>query len=275
MAADKGELREILESNIGEVYKAALERAGDQAAAKDITRRVMTLLKRTYETGLSVTPETVKRLTEDCCKEQAYYDSKKDVFRHGVIADMPDFDTALSEITDEEVRSKARSDAENKAIEAHRAMRGAEALGAKVVSAEKAPKSAAEEFAQCFDMEAGAWEKEDGFARALKGWEHIARYEEDEYDDDDDDYDDCDDCDDYDDDDDDDDDDDEFESLFESKPRQPALPIIGAWVLIILLSVVAFCLVVMLMRRNVLPGGNSPLIQRFIAWFNSRLFPLF
>ena len=268
MAADKGELREILESNIGEVYKAALERAGDQAAAKDITRRVMTLLKRTYETGLSVTPETVKRLTEDCCKEQAYYDSKKDVFRHGVIADMPDFDTALSEITDEEVRSKARSDAENKAIEAHRAMRGAEALGAKVVSAEKAPKSAAEEFAQCFDMEAGAWKKEDGFARARKGWEHIASYEEDECDDDDDDYDDCDDYDD-------DDDDDEFESLFESRPRQPALPIIGAWVLIILLSVVAFCLVVMLMRRNVLPGGNSPLIQRFIAWFNSRLFPLF
>ncbi|MBQ2985381.1 MAG: hypothetical protein IJD61_03040, partial [Clostridia bacterium] len=140
MAADSMELREILEKNIGEVYKNALASVGDQAAAKEITRRVMALLKRTYQAGLSVTPDMVKRMTEDCCREQACYDSKKASFRDGVIADMPDFDTAISAITEEEVRSKARSDAENKAIEAHRAMREAEALGAKVVSEGEAPK---------------------------------------------------------------------------------------------------------------------------------------
>ena len=67
------ELRLILEKYIGGVYKQALESTGRQDAARDVTRRVMALLRRTHETGLSVTDDMVKRLTEDCCEEMAYY----------------------------------------------------------------------------------------------------------------------------------------------------------------------------------------------------------
>lgn len=228
MASDKMELREILESNIGQVYKSALEALNDQAAAKDVTRRVMALLKRTYDAGLSVTPETVKRLTEDCCAEQASYSSKRASFRDGVIADMPDFDTALASIEE---------------------------------AAKPAPSKTT-----------GSLKTAGVAKRAI-----FARDEE-EYDDDDDEYDDDElDDDEYDeyDDDDDDDDDEEYEPLFEKKPRQPLLPLIGLWALVILLGAAAFCLAMMLMKRNVLPGGSSRFVEGFTAWFNSSLFPLF
>lgn len=250
MAADSKELREILESNIGEVYKNAFEAMGDAAAAKDITRRVMVLLKRTHEAGLSVTPEMVKRLTDDCCREQACYDSKKAAFKDGIIADMPDFDTAISSITEEEVRSKARSDAENKAMEAYQAMKEAKALGAAVVSPEPEEADAA---------------RSEGRAAERDGKKYRPVYDDDEYDDDDDDE--------YDDDDDDDDED--YEPLFEKKAKAPVLTILGIWILIIALAFVAFCLVIMLMQRNVLPGGASGFVQKFMGWFNANLFPLF
>lgn len=237
MAADSMELREILESNIGEVYKKAFEAAGDAAAAKDITRRVMVLLKRTHEAGLSVTPEMVKRLTDDCCREQACYDSKKAAFKDGIIADMPDFDTAISSITEEEVRSKARSDAENKAMEAYQAMKEAKALGAAVVSAE--PEEADSAHSKSRTVERDSKKYRTAY--------------DDEYDDDDEDY----------------------EPLFEKKAKAPVLTILGIWILIIALAFVAFCLVVMLMQRNVLPGGASGFVQKFMGWFNANLFPLF
>lgn len=282
MAADNMELREILENNIGEVYKNALASVGDTAAAKEVTRRVMALLKRTYETGLSITPEMVKRLTDDCCREQACYDSKKAAFRDGIIADMPDFDTAISAITEEEVRSKARSDAENKAIEAHRAMREAEALGAKVVSAQQpttgyAPPqrhfSCAADLFDDFDEEVGDEPKAKPAEEPISMKTVRERVEKDweKFDMDDDDFDDDDDYDD----DDDDDDDDEYESPFKSKAKSPVLPLIGIWVMIVLLACVGFCLAVMLMQRNVLPGGSSAFVQKFATWFNSHLFPLF
>lgn len=269
MAADSMELREILEKNIGEVYKNALASVGDAAEAKEITRRVMALLKRTYQAGLSITPEMAKRMTEDCCREKSCYDSKKAAFRDGVIADMPDFDTAISAITDEEVRSKARSDAENKAIEAHKAMRGAEALGAKVVSEREAPQryvpperhfSCAADLFDDFDEEAEEEPEDKPVSaaknkRAEKKERRKARLEDgDDYDDDE---------------------DDEYESLFEKKEKPPILPLIGIWALIVLLAFVAFCLVIMLMQRNVLPGGSGGFVQNFAAWFNSHLFPLF
>ena len=266
MAADSMELREILEKNIGEVYKNALASVGDQAAAKEITRRVMALLKRTYQAGLSVTPDMVKRMTEDCCREQACYDSKKASFRDGVIADMPDFDTAISAITEEEVRSKARSDAENKAIEAHRAMREAEALGAKVVSEGEAPKkyapperhfSCAADLFDDFDEEVE--EPEDKPVSAPKSKRETKQRTKARLDDDDD----------YD------DEDEEYEPLFEKKQKAPILPLIGIWALIVLLAAVAFCLVIMLMQRSVLPGGSSGFVQSFTGWFNSHIFPLF
>ena len=269
MSAEKTELREILENNIGDVYKNAFAALGDQAAAKDVTRRVMALLKRTYEAGLSINSDTVKRLTEDCCREQFSYDSKKAAFRDGVIADMPDFDTAIASLTGEEVRAKARSDAEDKAVEAHRAMREAEALEAKVVSEQEAPKrytppqrhfSCAADLFDDFDEEVEEEPKDKAagepapLKRVRKDWEN--------FDLDDDDYDD-------------DDDDDEYEPLFEKKERVPILPLIGIWTMIIILAVVAFCLAVMLMQRGVLPGGSSGFVQRFPVWFNSHIFPLF
>lgn len=219
MASDRMELREILESNIGQVYKDALAALGDPAAAKDVTRRVMALLKRTYDAGLSVTPDTVKRLTADCCTEQASY-SKKASFRDGVIADMPDFDTALASVE-----------------------------GEKSSAAEEAPR------------------------RSLKTAGVAKRAPLPYSDDDDDDYPDDEDDEDYDEDYEDYDED--YEPLFEKKPRQPVLPLIGLWVLVVVLAALAFCLMVMLMERNVLPGGSSRFVQQFTAWFNSSLFPLF
>ena len=275
MSAEKTELREILENNIGDVYKNALGALGDQAAAKEVTRRVMALLKRTYEAGLSVTPDTVKRLTEDCCKEQASYNSKKAAFRDGVIADMPDFDTAIASITGEEVRAKARSDAEDKAAEAHRAIRQAEALEGRTITA-AVPEEKPEQrrryacVADIFDdaeqepAPEGAPKEEpvsavdEARARVERVWAELD-LDEDEFDDDDV----------YD------DDDDEYEPLFEKKEKTPVLPLIGIWALIVLLACVAFCLIIMLMQRNVLPGGSSAFVQKFAAWFNSSLFPLF
>ena len=105
---------------------------------------------------------------------------------------------------------------------------------------------------------------EEARARVEKVWadydledDDEDEYDEDEYDDDDD------------------DDDDEYESLFEKKEKTPVLPLIGIWALIVLLACVALCLIIMLMQRNVLPGGSSAFVQNFAAWFNSHLFPLF
>ena len=235
----------------------------------------MALLKRTFEAGLSVTPDTVKRLTEDCCKEQLSYNSKKAAFRDGVIADMPDFDTAIASITGEEVRAKARSDAEDKAAEAHRAIRQAEALEGKAITA-SVPVERPEQrrrytcvgdiFQDKAELtEADPSEEErlsavdEAKARVEKVWAEL------DLDEDDDEYDD----DEYD------EEDEEYEPLFEKKERPPVLPLIGIWALIVLLALVAVCLMVMLMQRNVLPGGSSPFVQNFTAWFNSHLFPLF
>ena len=251
MSAEKTELREILENNIGDVYKNALSALKDQTAAKEVTRRVMALLKRTFEAGLSVTPDTVKRLTEDCCKEQLSYNSKKAAFRDGVIADMPDFDTAIASITGEEVRAKARSDAEDKAAEAHRAIRQAEALEGRTITAAESVWAIPEQ------RQVSA--VDEAKARVEKVWAEL------DLDEDDDEYDD----DEYD------EEDEEYEPLFEKKESPPVLPLIGIWALIVLLALVAVCLMVMLMQRNVLPGGSSPFVQNFTAWFNSHLFPLF
>ena len=291
MSADKMELREILESNIGDVYKHAQGILKDPMAAKDVTRRVMALLKRTYEAGLSVTPDMVKRVTEDCCNEQTSYNSKKAAFRDGVIADMPDFDTAIASITGEEVRAKARSDAEDKAAEAHEAMRQAEALAAKPVMPARSKDALPREQEaprKRYTCVADIFEETDGEPAAETPAEEVAerpaekpakeprkrpwKKDDDDYDDDDDDYDD------YDDDDDDDEDDiedEKYESLFDKKEKAPLLPLIGVWVLIVLLACVAFCLVIMLMQRGVLPGGSGGFAKNFAGWFNSHLFTLF
>ena len=130
MAQDTQKLRELLSQYIGDVYAEALQYTNDPAAAKEVTRRVMTLLKRSQEAGLAVNPSMARRLTQDCCREREYYENRRATFVNGTIADMPDFDTALSEISPAEVRARARSEAETKA---------AEAMGAKVITSKPAP----------------------------------------------------------------------------------------------------------------------------------------
>lgn len=62
MAQDTQKLRELLSQYIGDVYAEALQYTNDPAAAKEVTRRVMTLLKRSQEAGLAVNPSMAKRL---------------------------------------------------------------------------------------------------------------------------------------------------------------------------------------------------------------------
>ena len=325
MSADMMELKKILEQNIGDVYKNALAALGDPAAAMEVTRRVMALLKRTHGAGMSVTGETIKRLTDDCCREQSSYNSKKAAFRDGVIADMPDFDTAISAITKEEADAKGRSDAEDRAAEAYRAVCEVEenissaAATHKQPQAEPAPKpqtppmprteaqaAPAEKQAarRRYTCVADIFEdfgdviedvmKEEPEERAEKELpaepvkapaaqaaaseldkklqeKTKRKSERDDFDlslmddDDDDDYDDYDDY----------DDDDDIEPLFEKKKKQPVLPMIFMCMLIAVLAAVAFCLAIMLMQRDVLPGGDSAFVEKFAAWFNSHIFLLF
>lgn len=248
MAQDTQKLRELLSQYIGDVYAGALQYTNDPAAAKEVTRRVMTLLKRSQEAGLAVNPSMAKRLTEDCCREREYYENRRATFVNGTIADMPDFDTALSEISPAEVQARARSEAETKAAEAHAAIRAAEAMGAKVITSKPAPSPGASIHSnpEVIDLN--------------------------EFDDDDDelDY-----GDEY----------DEEETLKEEKPprekpkagKKPAsgFSIFLLAIMVLLLLFLLICLVVMLMKCGIIPGADSGLVRSFAIWFNSHLFPLF
>lgn len=248
MAQDTQRLRELLSQYIGDVYAGALQYTNDPAAAKEVTRRVMTLLKRSQEAGLAVNPSMAKRLTEDCCREREYYENRRATFVNGTIADMPDFDTALSEISPAEVQARARSEAETKAAEAHAAIRAAEAMGAKVITSKPAPSPGASIHSnpEVIDLN--------------------------EFDDDDDelDY-----GDEY----------DEEETLKEEKPprekpkagKKPAsgFSIFLLAIMVLLLLFLLICLVVMLMKCGIIPGADSGLVRSFAIWFNSHLFPLF
>ena len=245
MAQDTQRLRELLSQYIGDVYAGALQYTNDPAAAKEVTRRVMTLLKRSQEAGLAVNPSMAKRLTEDCCREREYYENRRATFVNGTIADMPDFDTALSEISPAEVRARARSEAETKAAEAHAAIRAAEAMGAKVITSKPAPMPTRTD-PEVIDLN--------------------------EFDDEDDelDY-----GDEY----------DEEETLKEEKPprekpkagKKPAsgFSIFLLAIMVLLLLFLLICLVVMLMKCGIIPGADSHFVRSFAIWFNSHLFPLF
>lgn len=247
MAQDTQRLRELLSQYIGDVYAEALQYTNDPTAAKEVTRRVMTLLKRSQEAGLAVNPSMARRLTQDCCREREYYENRRATFVNGTIADMPDFDTALSEISPAEVRARARSEAETKAAEAHAAIRAAEAMGAKVITSKPAPSPGASIHSnpEVIDLN--------------------------EFDDDDDelDY-----GDEY----------DEEETLKEEKPRRekpkagkkPASGFsIFLLAIMVLLLFLLICLVVMLMKCGIIPGADSHVVRSFAIWFNSHLFPLF
>lgn len=245
MAQDTQRLRELLSQYIGDVYAEALQYTNDPAAAKEVTRRVMTLLKRSQEAGLAVNPSMARRLTQDCCREREYYENRRATFVNGTIADMPDFDTALSEISPAEVRARARSEAETKAAEAHAAIRAAEAMGAKVITSKPAPMPTRTD-PEVIDLN--------------------------EFDDEDDelDY-----GDEY----------DEEEALKEEKPprekpkagKKPAsgFSIFLLAIMVLLLLFLLICLVVMLMKCGIIPGADSHFVRSFAIWFNSHLFPLF
>lgn len=219
------ELRSILQNYIGSVYAKAVETTGDAERAKSITRRVMTLLKRTYEAGMAPNDEMVNRLTQDCCQEDEYYQSRQAIFKDGAIADMPDFDTAISSISQEQLDAAAK--AEEKAI--------------------PAPVAAPSLY-------------------------------DDEDEDDDEDYDDEDEDEDEDDDDDDDeaeDDEDEDSYRPERKSNANGGAIAVLTILAVILAVLTFCLVIMVMTRGILPGGDSAFVKNFTEWFNSNLFLLY
>jgi len=248
MAQDTQKLRELLSQYIGDVYAEALQYTNDPAAAKEVTRRVMTLLKRSQEAGLAVNPSMARRLTQDCCREREYYENRRATFVNGTIADMPDFDTALSEISPAEVRARARSEAETKAAEAHAAIRAAEAMGAKVITSKPAPSPGASIHSNPEVIDLNEFDDEDD--ELDYG---------DEYD--------------------------EEEALKEEKPRRekpkawkkPAsgFSIFLLAIMVLLLLFLLLCLGVMLMKCGILPGADSYLVRGFAIWFNSHLFPLF
>ena len=252
MAQDTQKLRELLQQYIGDVYAEALQYTNDPAAAKEVTRRVMTLLKRSQEAGLAVNPSMAKRLTQDCCREREYYENRRATFVNGTIADMPDFDTALSEISPAEVQARARSEAETKAAEAHAAIRAAEAMGAKVITSKPAPSPGASIHSNPEVIDLNEFDDEDD--------------ELDYGDDYDDEY-------------------DEEETLKEEKPRRekpkagkkPAsgFSIFLLAIMVLLLLFLLICLVVMLMKCGIIPGADSHFVRSFAIWFNSHLFPLF
>ena len=258
MAQDTQKLRELLSQYIGDVYAEALQYTNDPAAAKEVTRRVMTLLKRSQEAGLAVNPSMAKRLTEDCCREREYYENRRATFVNGTIADMPDFDTALSEISPAEVQARARSEAETKAAEAHAAIRAAEAMGAKVITSKPAPSPRASIHSNPEVIDLNEFDDEDD---ELDYGDEYDEEEEtlDEYD--------------------------EEETLKEEKPRRekpkagkkPAsgFSIFLLAIMVLLLLFLLICLVVMLMKCGIIPGADSGLVRGFAIWFNSHLFPLF
>ena len=248
MAQDTQKLRELLSQYIGDVYAEALQYTNDPAAAKEVTRRVMTLLKRSQEAGLAVNPSMARRLTQDCCREREYYEDRRATFVNGTIADMPDFDTALSEISPAEVQARARSEAETKAAEAHAAIRAAEAMGAKVITSKPAPSPEASIHSNPEVIDLNEFDDED---------------DELDYDDE------------Y----------DEEEALKEEKPRRekpkawkkPAsgFSIFLLAIMVLLLLFLLLCLGVMLMKCGIIPGADSHFVRSFAIWFNSHLFPLF
>ena len=258
MAQDTQKLRELLSQYIGDVYAEALQYTNDPAAAKEVTRRVMTLLKRSQEAGLAVNPSMARRLTQDCCREREYYENRRATFVNGTIADMPDFDTALSEISPAEVRARARSEAETKAAEAHAAIRAAEAMGAKVITSKPAPSPEASIHINPEVIDLNEFDDEDD---DLDYGDEYDEEEEtlDEYD--------------------------EEETLKEEKPRRekpkagkkPAsgFSIFLLAIMVLLLLFLLLCLGVMLMKCGIIPGADSHFVRSFAIWFNSHLFPLF
>ena len=252
MAQDTQKLRELLQQYIGDVYAEALQYTNDPAAAKEVTRRVMTLLKRSQEAGLAVNPSMAKRLTQDCCREREYYENRRATFVNGTIADMPDFDTALSEISPAEVQARARSEAETKAAEAHAAIRAAEAMGAKVITSKPAPPPGASIHSDPEVIDLNEFDDEDD--ELDYGDEYDDEYDEEETLDE--------------------------EKSRREKPKAGKKPASGfsiflLAIMVLLLLFLLICLVVMLMKCGIIPGADSHFVRSFAIWFNSHLFPLF
>lgn len=252
MAQDTQKLRELLQQYIGDVYAEALQYTNDPAAAKEVTRRVMTLLKRSQEAGLAVNPSMARRLTQDCCRERDYYENRRATFVNGTIADMPDFDTALSEISPAEVQARARSEAETKAAEAHAAIRAAEAMGAKVITSKPAPPPGASIHSDPEVIDLNEFDDEDD--ELDYGDEYDDEYDEEETPDE--------------------------EKPRREKPKAGKKPASGfsiflLAIMVLLLLFLLICLVVMLMKCGIIPGADSHFVRSFAIWFNSHLFPLF
>lgn len=191
-------------------------------------------------------PSMARRLTEDCCREREYYEDRRATFVNGTIADMPDFDTALSEISPAEVQARARSEAETKAAEAHAAIRAAEAMGAKVITSKPTPSPEASIHSNPEVIDLNEFDDEDDEL------DYGDKY-------------------------------DEEETLKEEKPRRekpkawkkPAsgFSIFLLAIMVLLLLFLLICLVVMLMKCGIIPGADSHFVRSFAIW-STRTFSL-
>lgn len=294
------QLRATLEKHIGGVYKKALASTGNPETAREVTRRVMALLRRTHETGLSITDDTVRRLTDDCCREMAYYDQQKAIFRDGVIAGAPDFDAAISALSKEEVqaamdRERAEAEAAAHARErtaaeraAQRAAAEAEAIAAMEERAER-ERAAADAIARAINEASPIRPRPEGRRQPVPNLFDLEEDEEEEdedfgipeEDEEDGDYN----GEEYEDEDEDDGDypderrghgrDKEPQPAHGREKKQPAMPLILLSLLAVVLAGLVFLLLMMLISRGVLPGGESGFVQGFVRWFNESLFPLF
>ena len=239
MAQDTQKLRELLSQYIGDVYAEALQYTNDPAAAKEVTRRVMTLLKRSQEAGLAVNPSMAKRLTEDCCREREYYENRRATFVNGTIADMPDFDTALSEISPAEVQARARSEAETKA---------AEAMGAKVITSKPAPSPEASIHSNPEVIDLNEFDDEDDELDYGDEYDEEEALKEEKP---------------------------RREKPKAWKKPASGFSIFLLAIMVLLLLFLLLCLGVMLMKCGIIPGADSHFVRSFAIWFNSHLFPLF
>ena len=73
MQPDTEALRAILKQYISAAYDRALRNTGDEAAARQATRRTMELLKRACLDGVEPNKALVLRITDDCCDESAFF----------------------------------------------------------------------------------------------------------------------------------------------------------------------------------------------------------
>lgn len=76
MKPDSEALRAILKQYVGAAYDRALRNTGEEAVAKEATRRAMEVLKKACEEGVEPNKALVLRITDDCCNQSAFFNKQ-------------------------------------------------------------------------------------------------------------------------------------------------------------------------------------------------------